>query len=126
MRLRAVILLAFIGATAPRLDARKKMIGPDNAIAIKQEAGSDRVGWAAVLIGRGVVAGPRYRQWNLVTVDTGPYRYQWEELKNGRRLVFTINEQFKFWRYGSLFLVVDSEGKTHKFGLVTAVKVRER
>ena len=62
------------------------------------------------------------RQWNLVTIDTGPYRYQWQELKDNGRLVFTINEPFQFWRYGSLFLVVDSEGKTHKFGLVTALR----
>ena len=118
-RLLAIALLIALSVPAT---AKKKLIGPDNAMAIDQKTGADRVGWAAVLIGRGVVAGPRYQQWNVVTLDTGPYRYQWEELKDSGRLVFTINEQFRFWRYGNLFLVVDAEGKTHKFGLVTALR----
>jgi hypothetical protein len=47
---------------------------------------------------------------------------EWEERKNNGRLVFTINEPFWFYRYHAWFLVVDSEGKTHKFGLVSAIK----
>jgi hypothetical protein len=100
----------------------KKPIGPDNAIALRQDEGTERLGWSAVLIGRGVVAGPLYRRWNVVTIDTGPYRYQWQELSDKHRLIFTINEQFQFWRYGRLFLVVDAQGKTHKFGLVSALR----
>lgn len=125
MRLkRLCVLLAFLaGVTAP-LDAKKRLLGPDNGIAIDQKSGITRVGWFAALdwTGRGIVAGPNFAHWNFVTVDTGPYRYQWQELKENGRLIFVLNEQFRFWQYGNKFLVVDIEGKTHKFGMVSAVK----
>jgi hypothetical protein len=118
---RILLFTLFLATSAC---AVRRPIGPDYAMPIEQRAGADRVGWSAVIIGRGVVAGPRYRNWNVVTVDTGPYRYQWQELRENGRLVFTINERFKFWRYKNLFLVVDSEGTTHKFELVAAEKIQ--
>jgi hypothetical protein len=125
-----MMCILVVTGCAPRKSATispiptQTLIGPDYAVATKQQSGSKRVGWSAVLIGRGVVAGPLYRRWEVITVETGPYRYQWEELREKGRLVFTINERFTFWRYKNLFLVVDSEGNTHKFQLVSAERIR--
>jgi len=119
---RVGFIVLFAALIAPAI-AKTKLI-PESGVAIDQQEGSDRVGWHAGLIGRSVVAGPLYREWNRVTIDTGPYRYQWEERKKNGRLVFTINEPFWFYRYRAGFLVVDGVGKTHKFGLVSAIKVK--
>jgi hypothetical protein len=58
---------------------------------------------------------------NVVTVETGPYIYQWRE--NGSRIIiFTINDAVAFCQKGSSFFVVDADGRRHRFSMVRAIK----
>ena len=67
------------------------------------------------------MAVPLYRKWNVVTVDVGPYRYQWQE-QGKNYVILTVNDDVLFYRDGNWFIVVDNKNKKHKFSLISAAK----
>ena len=68
---------------------------------------------------------------NTVVVDTGTYRYSWQELTDGSDwhhfIVLTghdriAHEQVKFYRDGQWFVVLDDQGEKHRFCLLHSMK----
>jgi hypothetical protein len=67
---------------------------------------------------------------NMVILDTGGYRYEWQESTASpgwqNFIVLTspkqVHEQVKFYRDGKWFVVLDSQGREHEFSLVRAMK----
>ena len=88
---------------------------------ISQDFGAQQAGTYAAPIGNGTVAVPLYRKWNVVTVDVGPYRYQWQE-KGNNYVILTVNDDVSFYRDGDWFVAVDTKNKKHKFSVISATK----
>jgi hypothetical protein len=68
---------------------------------------------------------------NTVVVDTGSYRYSWQEITSGSDwhhfIVLTghdgiAHEQVKFYRDGERFVISDDQGDKHKFCLLQSMK----
>ena len=63
---------------------------------------------------------------NIVVVETGAYRYTWQELTRSPNwhhfVVLTVNDEVRFYRDGQWFMVLGSQGKKHKFTLNGATK----
>ena len=68
---------------------------------------------------------------NTVVVDTGTYRYSWQEITSASDrdhfIVLTghdriAHEQVKFYRDGQSFVVLDNQGEKHKFCLLHSMK----
>lgn len=98
----------------------------ETATVISQNLGSNPVGAYSGPVGTGQVAAPINLRSNIVVVDTGNYRYTWQEFTRSPNwhhfLVLTVNDQVKFYRDGQWFVVLDNQNKKHKFGLIGAVK----
>lgn len=88
-----------------------------------QQIGSDRAGAYVAPLGAGAVAIPLNRAWSVVTVEAGDYRYLWVEENPRYPHVFVINESFRFYRDGDLFVVMDQRGK-HTFRLTGAKRIK--
>lgn len=68
---------------------------------------------------------------NTVVVDTGIYRYSWQEITSGpdwhHFIVLTghdriAHKQVKFYRDGHWFVILDDQGEKHKFCLLQSMK----
>lgn len=67
---------------------------------------------------------------NTVVVDTGTYRYSWQEITSGSDWDHFIvlsgdriaHERVKFYRDGHRFVVLDNQGEKHKFCLLQSMK----
>lgn len=103
----------------------------ETATVISQTIGSSPMGACSGQVGSDAVAAPTNRQSNTVVVDTGRYRYSWQELTGGpdwhQFIVLTghdhiAHEQVKFYRDGPWFVLLDDQGEKHKFCLLHAIK----
>jgi hypothetical protein len=75
---------------------------------------------------------PIYLYTSVVVVETDRQRLTWEENEIGKSInskvllsplgkdlmIFPVNDKIKFYRDGSLYIVVDDAGKKHKLKLV--------
>jgi len=98
----------------------------ETAIVVSQNLGSTPAGVYSGPVGTGQIAAPISLRSNIVVVDTGEYRYTWQEFTRSPNwhhfVVLTVNDQVKFYRDGQWFVVLDSENKKHKFTLIGAEK----
>ena len=103
----------------------------ETATVISQTLGSSPMGECSGQAGSGDVAAPTNRKSNTVGVDTGTYRYSWQEFTGGSDwhhfIVLTghnqtVHDQVKFYRDGQWFVVLDNLGEKHKFCLLHAIK----
>ena len=85
---------------------------------VDQQLSSSRVGAYAAPIGTGVVAVPLYQRSNVVTVETDAYSYRWIETRNRRPIILPVNGDISFYRDRDWFVVIDTSGRKHKFGLL--------
>jgi hypothetical protein len=68
-------------------------------------------------MGTAMIAVPIYRQSNTVQVDVAQYRYTWVE--SGRnQIILPVGGRIQFYQDKNWFIILDSAGKKHKFGLV--------
>jgi len=118
MRAKSEILLVSILSLGcmPGLSAEKSHQW-EHAKVISQDQGSSAAGAYAAPLGNGTIAVPLYRNWNRVVVETDRYVYQWNEV--GRtKIILPVNGEVAFYREGDWFIIMDSNNKKHKFGLV--------
>jgi hypothetical protein len=103
----------------------------ETATVISQTIGSSPMGDCSGQVGSGAVAAPTNRKSNTLVVDTGRYRYSWQELTGGadghQFIVLTghdhiAHEQVRFYRDGQSFVLLDNQGEMHKFCLLHAIK----
>jgi len=98
----------------------------ETARVVSQNLGSSPAGVYSAPVGTGSIAAPIYLRSNIVVVDTGDYRYTWQEFTRSPNwhhfVVLTVNDEVKFYRDGQWFVVLDSRGKKHKFALIGAEK----
>jgi hypothetical protein len=98
----------------------------ETATVISQSLGSTTTGVYSGPIGTGQIAAPINLRSNLVVVETGEYRYTWQEFTRSPNwhhfIVLTVNDEVKFYREGRWFVVLDSRKKEHKFDLIGAAK----
>ena len=98
----------------------------ETATVISQNLGARQAGTYVGPLGAGQVAAPINLRSNVVVVETGDYRYSWEEFTRSPNwhhfVVLTVNDQVKFYRDGQWFVVLDSQGGKHKFTLIGAMK----
>lgn len=98
----------------------------ETAIVISQSLGSTTAGVYGGPLGAGQIAAPINLTSNLVVVETGEYRYTWQEFTRSPNwhhfIVLTVNDELKFYREGRWFVVVDSQKREHKFALIGAAK----
>jgi hypothetical protein len=98
----------------------------ETATVISQNLDTSTAGAYSVPLGTGQIAAPINLKSNVVVVETGNYRYTWEEFTRSPNrhhfIVLTVNDQAKFYRDGRYFVVLDSQGGKHKFSLIGAVK----
>ena len=99
----------------------------ETATVISQNIGSSVMGECSAEVAAGSVAAPIDRKLNTVVLDTGRYRYSLQEITIGpdwhHFIVLTGNdriahEQVKFYRDGSLFVVLGDQGEEHRFCLL--------
>ena len=57
---------------------------------------------------------------NIAVVETKDYRYTWSE-HSKKKVVLPVHGTIRFYRDGDYFVVLDTNGKKHKFGLLKAV-----
>jgi len=93
---------------------------------ISQNLGSSSAGTYNGPLGAGQATVPIRLRSNVVVVDTGEYRYTLQESTRSPNwhhfVVLTVNDEVKFYRDGQSFVVLDNQGKKHKFTLVGAAK----
>jgi hypothetical protein len=98
----------------------------ETATVVSQNLGSSPAGVYSGPLGTGSIASPINLRSNLVVVETGAYRYTWEEFTRSPNwhhfIVLTVNEEVKFYRDGAWFVVLDSKKTKHKFALIGAAK----
>jgi hypothetical protein len=96
------------------------------ATVVSQNLGSSRAGVYEGPLGSGRVTAPINLKSNIVVVETAGYKYTWQEFTRSPNwhhfVVLIVNEEVKFYRDGQWFVVLDSEGKKHKFTLIGAEK----
>lgn len=68
-------------------------------------------------MGTASISVPIYRRSNIVVVETDTYQYQWSEAGK-KTLILPVNDDVEFYRDGNWFIVLDTNHKKHKFGLV--------
>jgi len=61
---------------------------------------------------------PIYARQNTVVVDSFGHRLVWQE-KGRRAVVFTIGGSVRFYQDGNYFVVLDANGKKHKFVMMS-------
>ena len=110
----AMLLFLFFMAKKPGVWETGKVIS--------QNQGSERSGAIAAPISNTVVAVPIDRNCNAVVIETEKYIYQWSEVGN-RRIILPVNGTTAFYRDGSYFIVLDNQGKKHKF-VVTHIEAK--
>lgn len=93
---------------------------------VSQNLGSQAAGVYDAPMGNARIAAPLYLKTNIVVVETQQYQYRWQEYTRSPNfhhfLVLIVNDEVKFYRDGSWFIVLDNNNKKHKFALVGAVK----
>ena len=98
----------------------------ETATVISQNLGSSPAGTYRGPLGSGQATVPINIKSNIVVVETGDYRYTWQEFTRSPNwhhfVVLTVNDKVKFYRDGQWFVVLDSQGKKHNFTLIGAVK----
>jgi hypothetical protein len=98
----------------------------ETATVISQNLGSRPAGIYSGPAGEGQAVIPINLRSNIVVVETGAYRYTWQEFTRSPNwhhfVVLTVNDDVKFYRDGQWFMVLDSQGKKHKFTLIGAAK----
>jgi len=115
--MKAVALFACLVCCVPTLAKTESEL--QTAKVISQDIEANNRGAAAMPVGTMVVAVPIVRRSNRVVVETGNQRLTWAEAGNGKNvLVLPVNGTIHFYRDGNWFVVVDSQHKKHKFGLV--------
>jgi hypothetical protein len=95
---------------------------------ISQNLGAATAGVYSGPLGSGTVTGPIRLKTNIVVVETGEYRYTWQEFTRSPNMhhfiVLTVNDEVKFYRDGQWFVVLDSQNKEHKFSLIGSTHMR--
>ncbi len=98
----------------------------ETATVISQNLGSSPAGTYSGPLGAGQASVPINLKSNIVVVETGAYRYTWQEFTRSPNwhhfVVLTVNDEVKFYRDGQWFLVLDNQGTKHKFTLIGATK----
>ena len=98
----------------------------EKAKVISQSLGSSPAGLYTAPVGTATVTTPINLRSNVVVVETGEYRYTWQEFTRSpnwhRFAVLIVNDDVRFYRDGQWFVVMDNEGKKHKFSLIGAAK----
>lgn len=98
----------------------------ETATVISQNLGSSQAGTYTGSLGGGIATVPINLRSNIVVVDTGAYRYTWQEFTRSPNwhhfVVLTVNDEVKFYRDGQWFMVLDNQGKKHKFAVIGAIK----
>ena len=98
---------------------------------ISQDLGSQTAGAYAAPIGNGAIAVPIREATNVIVIETSQYRYSLCEPNLGGPIIFRrswsssplvlpVHETVQFYRDGSWFVFVDSNGKKHRFNVVAA------
>lgn len=91
---------------------------PETARVIWQQIGSSAAGAIAMPVGMATIAAPIYHINNTVIVETTNERMTWYELARRGSLVLAVNGTVEFQREGNAFIVLDSHGNKHKFGMI--------
>src|ERR1700733_6409375 len=98
----------------------------ETATVISQNLGSSPAGIYSGPVGTGQVAAPINLRSNTVVVETGEYRYTWQEFTRSPNwhhfIVLTVNDKVEFYRDDRWFVVLDAQKKEHKFALIGAAK----
>ena len=116
---KILVLLAVL-LTAVR-SAAKDWPKWESAMVISQELGAAPGGAYAGPLGGGAIAVPLYRRFSHVVLDTGAYQIGLDEA--GRKpLILVVNDKVQFYRDGKFFIILDAQGKKHKFGVTGIVK----
>jgi hypothetical protein len=84
---------------------------------LSQEIGVADNGIAVMPVGTMLAGIPIRRRSNIVVVETSRYRLTWSELGN-KFVVLPVNGTIQCYQDGGWYIVRDSAGKKHKFGLV--------
>jgi hypothetical protein len=112
-----VLMLCTLLLTAPAFGKPKPAM--EQAKVISQQIGAYKNGVAMMPIGTMVAGVPIMRSSDVVVVQTDKYRFTWSEV--GRKfIVLPVNGTIAFYRDKNSFVVLDSEGKKHKFALIHA------
>ena len=94
----------------------------ESAKVISQDIGAYRNGVAVMPVGTMLAGVPIVRRSDIVVVQTDKYRLTWSEI--GRKfIVLPVNGTVSFYRDKNSFIVLDSEGKKHKFALIHAEEI---
>lgn len=92
---------------------------------ISQNIGSYRNGVAVMPLGSMVAGVPINRRSNIVVLETDKYRLTLSEV--GRNfVVLPVNDTIQMYRDGRWFIVLDSEKKKHRFGLVHMEDIQDQ
>lgn len=114
--MRSILSVAILSCLCllPLGAAKKKPPVMEIGTVLAQGLDSQDGGAYAMPLGNGTVAVPIRRTTNAVKIQSGEYIFDWVE--DGRTLlIFTVNDEFEFYRDGDKFIVLDSKNKKHKF-----------
>lgn len=113
---KSILLIATILSGSPLLLLAEKPHVWETGRVIAQEMGSQASGaYAGAALG-GIIAVPLQQRWNAVTVEVGPYIYQWYEV-GSRAIILPVNDTIMFYRDGPWFIVLDIKNRKHKFAM---------
>lgn len=117
----AVVLTLFALTLVSRMFAfpAEKQHNWERGKVISQNLSSSPAGTYAAPMGTATVAVPIYRTSNVVVVETDDCRYELRERIEKSPIILPVNSSIQFYRDASWFIVLDSKGKKHKFGLLS-------
>jgi hypothetical protein len=126
VKIAAVAAVVLSLCLTPIFVAAEKPHQGETATVISESLGSGPAGTYSGPLGAGQASMPINLRSNIVVVETGAYRYTWQEFTRSPNwhhfVVLTVNDEVKFYRDGQWFMVLDSQGKKHKFTLIGAAK----
>lgn len=98
----------------------------ETGVVVSQNLGSQAAGVYGAPMGNATIAAPIYLKTNILVVETQQYQYRLQEFTRSPNfhhfLVLVVNDDVRFYRDGSWFIVLDNDNKKHKFTLIGAIK----
>ncbi len=118
--LRLLVVLSLLLLIVSTLALAEKERAWENAKVISQDLRTHTGAAYGGPFGPGPMVVPVAYTTNIVVVETTDYRYTWSE-HSKKKVVVPVRGMIRFYRAGDYFVVLDTNGKKHKFALLKTV-----
>ena len=102
------VSLSALAKDAPRMRTAK---------VISQDIGAYNGGAAVMPMGTGLIGVPITRHSNIVVIQTDKARITLSEMANKHFIILPVNGDITFYTDKNVVVIVDGDGKKHKFGI---------